>query len=39
MDPKLVSNWLNVEINVVSNSLKDYELENEIIIKKFWKIN
>ena len=27
MDPKLVSNWLNVEINGVSNSLKDYELE------------
>ena len=28
IDPKLISNWLNVEINGVSNTNKDYDLEN-----------
>ena len=39
MDPKLVSNWLNVEINGVSNSLKDYELEKmKLSSKNFGKL-
>ena len=39
MDPKLVSNWLNVEINGVSNSLKDYELEKmKLSSKNFTKL-
>ena len=39
MDPKLVSNWLNVEINGVSNSLKDYELEKmKLSPKNFGKL-
>ncbi len=28
IDSKLISNWLNVEINGVSNTNKDYDLEN-----------
>jgi aspartyl-tRNA(Asn)/glutamyl-tRNA(Gln) amidotransferase subunit B len=40
MDPKLVSNWLNVEINGVSNSLKDYELEKmKLSSKNFGKLS
>ena len=39
MDTKLVSNWLNVEINGVSNSLKDYELEKmKLSSKNFGKL-
>ncbi len=39
MDPNLVSNWLNVEINGVSNSLKDYELEKmKLSSKNFGKL-
>jgi len=39
MDPKLVYNWLNVEINGVSNSLKDYELEKmKLSSKNFGKL-
>ena len=39
MDPNLVSNWLNVEINGVSNNLKDYELEKmKLSSKNFGKL-
>jgi len=39
MDPNLVSNWLNVEINGVSNSLKDYEFEKmKLSSKNFGKL-
>ena len=39
MDPNLVSNWLNVEISGVSNSLKDYELEKmKLSSKNFGKL-
>ena len=38
-DPNLVSNWLNVEINGVSNNLKDYELEKmKLSSKNFGKL-
>ena len=39
MDPKLVANWLNVEISGVSNNLKDYELEKmKLSSKNFGKL-
>ena len=39
IDPKLISNWLNVELNGVSNNNKDYDLNKmKLSTKNFGKL-